>query len=368
MPPDEVVFWKHSLVTVLKNDKIRVQNAKFAGKRKGLNYFNNRKSKHLKLSREVKTGIIVIGGILLFIMGFSYLKSSPLFETNKIFYGVYKDVGGLQPGTQVTINGLAVGKISDIRFKDSSGELIVTFSVDNNFDFSQNSIAELYDTGIIGGKGIQVKPVFDGAPMAKSGDTLKTSTRPGLTDLVQEKLAPLQRKVEGAVTNADSLLVNVNQILDDRTKKDLRETISGLKKVVASFQGSADALNEVLSENKETLNSTLTNLNAITDNFVVLSDSLSNAGLSETIRSLQGTLANLDIMLAKVENGEGSLGKLVNNEQLYNNLNTASKDLDLLLQDFRLNPKRYIHVSVFGKKQTEYELPENDPAQELKTQ
>ncbi len=319
----------------------------------------------MKLSREVKTGIIVIGGVLLFVLGFSYLKSSPLFDTSKIFYGVYNNVGGLQSGTQVTINGLTVGKISNIRFKDSSGDLIVTFSVDNNFDFSENSIAELYDTGIIGGKGIQVKPVFDDAPLAKSGDTLKTSTRPGLTDLVQEKLAPLQRKVEGAVTNADSLLVNVNEILDARTKKDLRETISGLKKVVASFQGSADALTEILNENKETLNGTLTNLNTITDNFVVLSDSLSNAGLSKTIRNLQGTLGNLDVMLKKIESGEGTLGKLVNNEQLYNNLNSASKELDLLLQDFRLNPKRYIHVSVFGKKQSEYELPENDPALEL---
>lgn len=301
----------------------------------------------------------------MFVLGFSYLKSSPLFDSSKIFYGVYHNVGGLQTGTQVTINGLNVGKISNIRFKDSSGELVVTFSVDNSFDFSQNSIAELYDTGIIGGKGIQVKPVFDGAPMAKSGDTLQTSTRPGLTDLVQEKLAPLQRKVEGAVANADSLLINVNQVLDDKTKKDLRETISGLKKVVASFQGSADALNEILSENKKTLNATLTNLNTITDNFAVLSDSLSSAGLSKTIKNLQGTLGNLDVMLKKIESGEGTLGKLVNNDQLYNNLNSASKDLDLLLQDFRLNPKRYIHVSVFGKKASEYELPENDPALEL---
>src|SRR5690606_37914974 len=113
------------------------------------NFVGNQKNKKLKLSREVKTGIIVIGGVLLFIMGFSYLKSSPLFDTNKTFYAIYHDVGGLQPGTQVTINGLGVGKVSDIRFKDSSGDLIVTFSVDNNFDFSKNSMAELYDTGII---------------------------------------------------------------------------------------------------------------------------------------------------------------------------------------------------------------------------
>ena len=135
----------------------------------------------MKLSREIKTGIIVIGGILLFILGFSYLKSNPIFNDSKVYYAVYDHIGGLQTGTQVSINGFSVGKVNDIRFKDVSGKLVVTFTVDKSFDFSENSIAELYDTGIIGGKGIQIIPVFDGASMAKSGDTLIAQIRPGIT-------------------------------------------------------------------------------------------------------------------------------------------------------------------------------------------
>lgn len=299
----------------------------------------------------------------MFILGFSYLKSTPLFDNSKTFYAVYNHVGGLQAGTQVTINGFSVGKVNDIRFNDASGNLLVTFTVDNSFSFSKNSNAELYDTGIIGGKGIQIKPVFDGAVVAVSGDTLPSSSRPGLTELVQQRLTPLQAKVEGAVTNADSLLMNVNDILDPKTKKDLRESIAGLNTLVKSFQGSANSLNSLLADNQDNLNKSLSNLSVITENFNKLSDTLANAGLGETIKNLQSTMGNINDLMAKIEGGEGSLGKLVNDKALYSNLNNASRELDLLLQDFRLNPKRYVNVSVFGKKQIDYALPEEDPAE-----
>lgn len=317
----------------------------------------------MKLSREIKTGIIVVGGILLFILGFSYLKSTPLFDNSKTLFAVYEHVGGLQPGTQVTINGYNVGSVNDIRFKDTSGSLLVTFSVNNEFNFSKNSTAELYDTGIIGGKGIQIRPIFDGAPMAKNGDTLITSTRPGLTDLVQQKLTPLQQKIEGAFTNADTLLMNVNEVLDAKTKLELRESIAGLNKLMKNLDGSAVILNNLLKNNQSKLDSSLSNFNQLSQNFAQLSDSLNNAGLGRTLVSLESTVANLDKILSKIEQGDGSLGKLMKDEQLYNNLSSASKELDLLLQDFRLNPKRYVNVSVFGKKQKDYTLPENDPAE-----
>lgn len=319
----------------------------------------------MKISREIKTGIIVVGGILLFIMGFSYLKSSSLFDDSKTFFGVYDNVGGLQTGTPVSINGFSVGKVNDIKFRDNSGKLLVTFSVANDFDFSKNSKAELYDTGIIGGKGIQIIPVFDGAPMAKSGDTLISSTKPGLTELLQQNLTPLQHKIEGAVSNADSLLININQILNAQTKNDLRESISGLNTMVKSFQSSASALNGILVDNKEGLDSSIKNIHIITDNFSKLSDSITHSGITTTLKSLESTVANLDEMLAKIEKGDGTLGKLMTDEELYNNLANSSRELDLLLQDFRLNPKRYVNVSVFGKKQKDYELPENDPAETI---
>ncbi len=294
-------------------------------------------------------------------MGFSYLKSTPIFDNSKTFFAVYPNVGGLQSGTTVSINGFSVGKVNDIRFLDERGNLLVTFTVGNDFKFSKNSTVELYDTGIIGGKGLQIKPIFDGAP-AQSGDTLKTETRPGITDLAQQKLNPLVRKVESAISGADSVLVNVNSVLDENTKKELKEVIGGLNELITSLNGSASTLNTVLAGNEEKLNTSFENFEKLTANFAKLSDSLNAAGLGRTLASLESTMANLDQLTAKIENGDGSMGLLMNDKELYSNLNNASRELDLLLQDFRLNPKRYVNVSVFGKKQKDYELPEDDPA------
>ncbi len=283
-------------------------------------------------------------------------------------YAVYPDVGGLQPGTPVSINGLNVGKVNDIRFIDKQGNLLVTFTVNSDFAFSKNSPAELYDTGIIGGKGLQIIPIFDGAPMAVSGDTLVTDTRPGLTELAQQKLTPLFKKFESAVSDADSLLLNVNEVLDTKTKRDLRNAISGLSGLVQSLQGSASTLNTILKTNEGKLDSSLTNFQKLTYSFSKLADSLNNAGLPRTLQSLESTVASLDKVMAKIDANDGTLGKLVNDKELYENLNNASRELDLLLQDFRLNPKRYVNVSVFGKKQKEYEVPEDDPASKIEDQ
>ena len=301
----------------------------------------------------------------MFVLGFSYLKSTPLFDNSKTLYAVYSDVGGLQAGTVVSINGFGVGKVNDIKFKDSQGNLVVTFTVSSDFEFSKNSTVELYDTGIIGGKGLQITPVFDGAGTVKSGDTLSTEIRPGLTELAQEKLTPLFKKFESAVSDADSVLINVNNVLDTDTKKDLQKAINGLSELMVSLNGSAKVLNDILANNEQKLDSSLTNFEILTSNFAKLSDTLNNAGLGKTLSSLETTMANLDKVISKIERGDGTLGKLMNDKELYSNLTDASRELDLLLQDFRLNPKRYVNVSVFGKKQKEYEVPEDDPAAKI---
>jgi len=316
----------------------------------------------LKLSRELKTGIIVIGGILLFIMGFSYLKSTPLFDNSKTLYAVYPNVGGLQSGTVVSINGYGVGKVNDIRFIDTQGNLVVTFTVSSEFQFSKNSTVELYDTGIIGGKGLQIMPVFDSSGNVQSGDTLRTETRPGLTELAQQKLTPLFKKFESAVSDADSVMISVNDVLDENTRNDLRKAINGLSNLMVSLNGSAGTLDKLLKDNEGKLASSLANFDVLTSNFAQLSDSLNNAGLGSTLASLQSTVASLNNVMSKLEQGDGTLGKLMNDKELYSNLTSASRELDLLLQDFRLNPKRYVNVSVFGKKQKEYAVPEDDPA------
>ena len=134
-------------------------------------------------------------------------------------YAVYKDVGGLQSGTAVSVNGKNVGAVNSVKWKDNSGNLLVTFTVNRELPFSKNSTVELYDTGLIGGKGLRVNPVFDGPPVA-SRDTLTTSVKASLSEVADQKLSPILEKFESALTDADSVMLNVNQVLDVKAKND----------------------------------------------------------------------------------------------------------------------------------------------------
>lgn len=316
----------------------------------------------MKLSREIKTGLIVVMGILCVIFGYSFLKSTSIFDNNLTLYAVYDDVGGLQQGTAVSINGKNVGTVNTVKFKDASGKLLVTFSVNRDLSFTKNSTAELYDAGlIVGGKGLRIIPSFEGAAVV-TGDYLTTTRKASLSEVADQKLSPILEKFESALTDADSVMLNVNEVLDTKAKGDLRQAISDLSTLMNDLKGAGGTLNRLLKNNESKLDKSLTNFEELTSNFAKLSDSLNNAGLGRTLASLESTVSNLNNLMGRVEKGEGTIGKLMKDEELYNNLNGASRELDLLLQDFRLNPKRYVNVSVFGKKQKEYEVPEDDPA------
>lgn len=311
----------------------------------------------MKLSRELKTAIIILGGILLFILGFTYLKSSSLFDSSKTFYAVYNNVNGLTPGTSVDINGLSVGSIKDIRFVDDRGNLVVTFSVGEDFEFSNNSEVEIYDTGIIGGKSLRIIPVFDGSPLAKTGDTLVSTIKPGITDLVTQRLNPLQEKLEMLLTSADTVLVGMDKVMNEESRENLRSGIASLDEVLNNLNSISGKLDSFLDANEDNLNNSLSNVKKITTNLAQVSDTLARADLGMTIRSLQSTAENLNQMIAKLQSGDGSMAKLINDDELYNKLNDASGQLKMLLEDMRLNPKRYVHFSVFGKKNQPYETP-----------
>ena len=311
----------------------------------------------MKISREIKTAIIVLGGILLFILGYTYLKSNPIFRSYRTYYAVYDHVGGLAPATPITINGFPVGKVLQIRFLDEQGKLLVTFSMESDFQFSKNSKAELYDTGIIGGKSIQIIPVFDDSRLSVSGDTLPSSIRPGLTELVTQKLTPLQEMMENMVVSADSVLVGVTGILDEKTRQHIKRSISNLNTTIANFKRTSGTLNELMSNNKEKIDSAFENVGNITKNLSNVSDQLAGADYKKTVENLQAVADNFNKILSKIEAGEGTIGKLLKDEKMYKNLTDGSKQLELLLEDMRLNPKRYVHFSLFGKRAKSYKPP-----------
>jgi len=315
----------------------------------------------LKISREIKTAILVILGIVLLIFGFNYLKGKNLLNASRTFYTTYENVEGLAISTPITISGLKVGKVQDITFtNDNSGNLLVELMVDSDYKFSKNSKAQLYEAGLIGGKAIAIIPAFDDAEIAKEGDFLEGSVKAGLSELVNQRLTPLQVKIEKMMVSADSLLTNLNDVFDAQTKSNLKNSIAGLNETINAFKTTSSSLNDLINSNEEKIDSTLTNFNAISLNLSKVTDSIANANLGQTIKDLQSTINNFDKILASVQSGDGSLGKLLKDEGLYNNLEGATKQLEELLQDMKLNPKRYVHFSLFGKKPKQYDADGNE--------
>ncbi|MBB6680423.1 MCE family protein [Aequorivita sp. 609] len=312
----------------------------------------------MKLSKEVKTGILAIGAILLLIFGYSFLKGTNLLEKHREFYVKYDNVEGLAQSAPVTINGLTVGKVQNITFANSKGGLVVKFTVEKDFDFSKNSIVRIYSSGLIGGKNLGIFPKYD-EYVAKSGDTLKGDVEDGMLTAVTKALGPLERKVNNTLATVDTLLLNVNAIVDENTRNNLQEAIVNLNTTLNSFAGVSEKLNRVLGNNTGKLDNTFTNLDRTANNLSQLTDSLSQLETGKLVRDLQDMVDRMDKIVAGIDNGEGSVGKLLNDDKLYENLEGASRQLEQLLQDVKLNPKRYVHISVFGRKNKEYEQPDN---------
>ncbi len=311
----------------------------------------------MKLTRETKTAILVISSILLFIWGYSFLKGRDLLAEYKTFYVFYDNVEGLSESAPVTINGFAVGKVNSIQLLHETGKLRVELQIESDFPISKTSIVNLYEPALIGGKQIQIIPDLNNPEMAETGQTLRAGVVPGLTALVGDKLGPLQEKIETMVVSADVLLKNFNSVLDAKTKDNLKNSIANLNATLVEFRSAGEKANALLDNNSQKMSNTFSNLDQASGNFARISDSIAKADLGKTIRELQGTLDKLDAIMADAQSGKGTLGLLLKDESLYRNLDKSSRELELLLQDLRLNPTRYINVSLFGKRNKPYQPP-----------
>ncbi|RYJ51171.1 MCE family protein [Flavobacterium petrolei] len=320
----------------------------------------------MKISREIKTAILVIASILLFIWGYSFLKGRDLFTNYKTFFVEYKSVEGLATSAPVTLNGLVVGKVSSITINENTGVLLVELQLKTDFPISSSSVASIYEPGFIGGKQIAIIPNFNDKTLAVDGQKLQGGVKMGLTDKVGDQLAPLQEKLEKLLGSTEKLMTGLNNVLDQKGQQDLKLTLAELGKTVEQFHKVSLSVNDLLSTNKTQINGVVTNFNKISGNFSKISDSLNKADLAKTARNLNATLARLDGIMSGLESGKGSMGKLLNDEAFYQNIKSSTKELELLLQDIRLYPTRYVNISVFGKKNKPYVGPTNDSIPNVK--
>lgn len=305
----------------------------------------------MKLSNEIKTAILVLSGILMFIVGFSYLKSNNIFSSDRTFFAIYDDIEGVSVGTPVTVSGFNVGSIQDISFYQNTMDILVKFRVENKVKFSKNSVAQIYETGLIGGKALAILP--NNGPLAQSGDTLRSSIAPGLTELVNDKLSPLQEKIESTFVSADSLLKNINNVLDVNSQNQIKESFSQLSDLAINLKESAENLNSIINSNEIKINDIVSNVDNFSSNFSSLSNSFSDVEV--IIGNLTKTSNNLNSIINEISSGDGTFNQLIYDDSMIKSLNEASSNLNLLMEDLRLNPKRYVHFSLFGKKNKEYQ-------------
>ncbi|RLD84466.1 MAG: MCE family protein [Bacteroidetes bacterium] len=307
------------------------------------------------MSRELKTGVIAILIIILVIWGYNFMKNQKVFDNSRTLFAEYQNVQGLVKSSPVTINGLIVGKVEKISFHPSKeGVLVVNINFTDEIEFSTNSVAEIYSPDFISGKSLKIRIAYDDAPIAKNGDTLIGKFDSGILGTINEQIAPLQNKVESFIVNTDTVMYNLNSVLDIENQKNLKLSLKHMSATLANFEKFSKSADKILAANNNKIDSILNNANVAMNSFAQMMDSLEKADLGATVKRLQVTLDGFNKLLDGIEQGNGSIGKLMKDDQLYINLENASKELEELLRDLKMHPKRYVNVSVFGKKEKPY--------------
>jgi phospholipid/cholesterol/gamma-HCH transport system substrate-binding protein len=306
----------------------------------------------MKFTKEIKVGFLAVLGIMMSVFSYNYLKGINLFDKNREFIVKYEKVDGLSVSNPVTMNGFKIGKVQKINFNSkNTRELLVEIIIDNDVIFPKTSLAELYETGLIGGKAIAIIPDYkNDSTIAIDGDYLKGVIKPGLTELVNQILPQVQLQIEAVMKNAEIVLQNINTLFDDETKKELKSSIEDFSNLTSSLSETSDEISKLITSNSENLTNSLSDFRSASNNIKSITDSLNLDDIKSITTNLNSLVNNLNSITTSLMNSEGSVGKLINDKSIYDNLENATNQLNLLIEDIKLNPNRYINFSVFGKK------------------
>jgi len=304
-----------------------------------------------KISHEVKVGITALITIVVFIWLYNFLKGKNLFSSTSHYYVVYEKVGGLAESSPVEVNGYKVGVVQSVRFLDPlSGKLLVTLTVDKGFRLPKETVAEITTATLIAGMKIQF--IYgDGPGTYNNGDTIPGRLAESLLTKFEKELVPLKDKVTDLVTVIDSVISSINDIMDPQFRMNVRSGIASLSNTArsideAELESTLENVNkftQMLADNSDKLSSTFSSLETV-------ADTLAAADIYASVNNLKLSLEKAALLMDNLNSGQGSAGQFMTNDSLYNNLSSSLASLNLLLQDLKANPKRYVHFSVFGKK------------------
>ena len=317
----------------------------------------------MKISNETKVGAITVISVAVLILGFNFLKGKKLWSSDTMITGKYGNVQGLQNSNPVIINGLQVGTVYKITTEKDMREILVDLNITKDIDIPKNSIA-IIKSNPLGTTSVEIK-LGDAVENLKNKDIILTETSGGLFDNVLKKVDPVLYEVRKAVSSIDTLLGNFNSILDPKAKGNVAQVLANLNQVTASMVSSTASLNSLLNAQTGALAKSLNNVSSITSNFANNNEKINNVmsnldkttskfatlNLNKTLDTLDKAVNELKGIISKFDNNNGTIGKLLNDPTMYKNLASSGNKLNLLLDDIRINPKRYISISVFGKKQ-----------------
>ena len=317
----------------------------------------------MKISNETKVGAITVISVAVLILGFNFLKGKKLWSSDTMITGKYGNVQGLQNSNPVIINGLQVGTVYKITTEKDMREILVDLNITKDIDIPKNSIA-IIKSNPLGTTSVEIK-LGDAVENLKNKDIILTETSGGLFDNVLKKVDPVLYEVRKAVSSIDTLLGNFNTILDPKAKGNVAQVLANLNQVTASMVSSTASLNSLLNAQTGALAKSLNNVSSITSNFANNNEKINNVmsnldkttskfatlNLNKTLDTLDRAVNELKGIISKFDNNNGTIGKLLNDPTMYKNLASSGNKLNLLLDDIRINPKRYISISVFGKKQ-----------------
>ncbi|MDQ3192029.1 MAG: MlaD family protein [Bacteroidota bacterium] len=317
------------------------------------------------MKKEVKAGILVTVAIALFVFGFNFLKGRDIFKKQLTFYAIYNNIDGLTTSNPVLVNGMAIGHVTKTQLlPGKTGEIIVAFTVDNeDLKIPVNSTAKIASMDLLGSKSIEIILGY-ADEYHKNGDTLRSSVQVSLTEEVNRQVAPLKLKAESLISSVDSVMTIVQTVLNEKAISNLAASFESLNKTMTSLERTAYRIDTVVGEERTRINIVMSNMESITTNFrnnneeltkvlanlESITDSLSKSTIASTINNADKSLAQANSILDKINKGEGSMGMLINNDELYKNLEKSSAELDKLVRDIRLNPHRYLHFSLIGRK------------------
>ncbi|QNK77674.1 MCE family protein [Winogradskyella sp. PAMC22761] len=310
----------------------------------------------MKISREIKTAILVLSGIAFCIYLFTFLKGEDLFENSNTYYTEF-EYNALSMSSPVTIKGNKIGKIERIIYDYETGKTRIAFSVNPKLKFSKNSTVRLYQDGLMGGNALSIVE-GNGGENAKPGDFIESEVKPGMVSSLEKNFSGISQDLGSTLRSSDSLFGNLNSLVMDDSDDGLKQTIAELNSTLKSFKGVALAANNLISKNDEKIASLLENFENTSSELTILIKDLNDAKLSNTVENLNKMVAKLNQLAIGLEAGEGTMGKLLKDDALYNNLDNASKEMQLLLLDIKLHPARYRRI--LSKK----EIPYKEPTQE----